>query len=280
MRGERAVLVLSGGGAKAAAHIGASQAVAEAGLRVTAYVGTSMGAVIGAAFAGGRTADEILDDVGRLRRRDIAAINPAALLAGFRARSLLREGPLRRTLQRLVPIRRFNECRVPLTVAATDLDSREQVWLGAGGLDVPLLDALYASTALPLYYPPAIIEGRRYADGGLRAVLPLEGALEIEADLVVAVDVGPGFDEPLASAKRGVPRLVQAYNEANSILMASNTQAQVALWDCQAGTDTGLARLIYIRPQVERGATFQVKRAQAYAEEGYRAASAALQDAG
>jgi NTE family protein len=238
-----------------------------------------MGAVIGAAFAGGRTADEILDEVGRLRRRDIAAINPTAFLTGFRARSLLREGPLRRTLERLVPIRRFDECRIPLTVAVTDLDSRELVWLGAGGLDVPLLDALYATIALPLYYPPAVIEGRRFADGGLRAVLPLEGALGVEADMVVAVDIGPGLDEPVTPAPRGVPRLVQAYNEANSILMAANTRAQVALWDCQAGADTGVTRLIYIRPHVERGATFQVERAQSYAEEGYRAAAAALRDA-
>jgi NTE family protein len=240
-----------------------------------------MGAVIGAALAGGRTADEILDEVGRLRRRDIAAINPAAFLTGFRARSLLREGPLRRTLARLVPIRRFDECRVPLTVAATDLDSRELVWLGAGreGLDVPLLDALYATIALPLYYPPAVIEGRRFADGGLRAVLPLEGALGVEADMVVAVDIGPGLDEPVVPGPRRVPRLVQAYNEANSILMAANSQAQVALWNCRAGTDTGVTRLIYIRPHVERGATFQVERAQSYAEEGYRAAEAALRDA-
>ena len=281
MRGKRAVLVLSGGGAKAAAHIGASQAIAEAGLRVVAYVGTSMGAVIGAALAGGRTADEILNEIGRLRRRDVAAINPAAPLIGFWARSLLRERPLRRTLERLVPIRRFDECRVPLTVAATDLDSREQVWLGAGGLDVPLLDALYATIALPLYYPPAVIEGRRFADGGLRAVLPLEGTVGVEADMVVAVDIGPGLDEPVMPAPRGVPRLVQAYNEATSILMAANTRAQVALWDCQAGAGagTGVARLIYIRPRVERGATFQVERAQSYAEEGYRAASVALRDA-
>lgn len=279
MSGNRAVLVLSGGGAKAAAHIGASRAIAEAGLRVIAYVGTSMGAVIGAALAAGRTREEILDEVGRLRRRDIAAINPTAFLTGFRARALLREGPLRDTLERLVPIRRFEECRVPLTVAATDLDSRELVWLGASGLDVPLLDALYATIALPLYYPPAVIGGRRLADGGLRAVLPLEGALGVEADVVVAVDVGPGFDEPVIPAPRGVPRLVQAYNEANSILMAANTQAQVALWGCRAGADAGVTPLIYVRPHVERGATFQIERAQAYAEEGYRAAAEALRDA-
>ena len=244
-----------------------------------------MGAVIGAALAGGRTADEILNEIGRLRRRDVAAINPAALLIGFRARSLLRERPLRRTLERLVPIRRFDECRVPLTVAATDLDSRELVWLGAGrgGIDVPLREALYATIALPLYYPPAVIEGRRLADGGLRAVLPLEGAVGVEADIVVAVDIGPGLDEPVMPAPWGVPRLVQAYNEATSILMAANARAQVALWDCQAGAGagagTGMARLIYIRPRVERGATFQVEKAQSYAEEGYRAASVALRDA-
>ncbi len=272
MTGKRAVLVLSGGGAKTAAQVGAWSAIVESGVEIVACVATSMGAVIGAALGGGRTVDELMREVGRLKRTDIAALNPVALLTGFRARSLLREAPLRRTIERLVPVRRFDECRMPLTVAATDLDSRELVWFGARGRDAPLVDALYATVALPLYYPPAVIAGRRYADGGLRAVLPLEGTRGIDADLVVAVDVGPGFDEPAGTGPRGVPRLVQAYNEATATLMATNTQLQVALWRSSATRPP----LVYIRPRVERGATFRLADAAAYAREGYRAAESAL----
>jgi NTE family protein len=278
VNGTRTVLVLSGGGAKTAAQVGAWRAITEAGLEIVACVATSMGAVIGAALSAGRTPGELVHDVRQLRRRDIAALNPAAFLPGLGARSLLREAPLRRTIERLVPVQRFDGCRIPLTVAVTDLDSRELVWFGARGQDVPLMDALYATVALPLYYPPAVIGGRRYADGGLRAVLPLDGAGGIDADLLVAVDVGPGFDEPESTASSAVPRLVAAYNEATAILMATNTQLQIALWHSQSAPGAGRPQLVYIRPRVERSATFRIDAVESYAAEGHRAAAEALRD--
>ncbi len=247
----------------------------EAGLEPVAYVGTPMGAVVGAALSAGRTGADLLEDVATLRRSDIAALHPLALLAGLRARSLFRAGPLRKTLERLVPARSFADCRVPVTVSAVDLESRELVWFGAGGRDVPVIDALYATSALPLYYPPAMIGGRRLADGGLRAVLPLEFAAGLGADVVVAVDIGPGFDEPPAGAGAGAggPGMIRAYNEAIAIMMASQSAASVRQWRATPGA----APLVYIRPRVERGATFRIDRAEAYAGEGYRAAAEALE---
>src|SRR5437588_669819 len=82
------------------------------------------------------------------------------------------------------------------------------------GADAPLVDVLYASCALPLYFSPASIAGRRLADGGLRAVLPLQVAARLPADLVVAVHVGPGFDEtlpPPTVSARPVPPLIRAH---------------------------------------------------------------------
>src|SRR5207245_9767119 len=65
------------------------------------------------------------------------------------------------------------------------------------GATAPLSDVLYATCALPVYFPPQNIDGQRLADGGLRAVLPLALAHGIPADLVLAVNVGPGFGETL-----------------------------------------------------------------------------------
>src|SRR3989454_10456412 len=104
--------------------------------------------------------------------------------------------------------------QIPLTITATDLDSGELVLFGALGQDAPLIDALYASCALPLYLPPLTIGGRRLGEGGLRAVLGLDAARRVPADLVVAVDVGPGFDEPPVAHKAPVPPLVRAHGEA------------------------------------------------------------------
>jgi predicted acylesterase/phospholipase RssA len=122
-----------------------------------------------------------------------------------------------------------------------------------------------------MYYPPVVLNGRRFADGGLRAVLPLESAAELEVDLVLAVDVGPGFDLPPVAESR-VPPMVRAHDEALAILMAANTESQVALWRA----DPARPPLVYVRPSIERDATFRVDRVREYANEGRRATREAL----
>src|SRR5213076_2350795 len=136
-----------------------------------------------------------------LQRKDFAALDAWSLAKGVFAGNILKPEPLKRTIARLVPAGRFADLQIPLTVTATDLDSGELVLFGAqlgmsGSHDVgaqhaaplhnastatvhlgdtaPLIDVLYASCALPLYFPPQTIGGRRLGEGGLRAVLGLE----------------------------------------------------------------------------------------------------------
>jgi NTE family protein len=266
------VAVFSGGGAKASAHVGAYRALEEAGLRPAHLVGTSMGAVFAALFASGLSAGEALERVASIAQREIVRAEPLAFLRGLWARALLQEAPFRRSLGRMVPARRFEDLTIPLTITAVALDTGELTLFGAGGRAVPLLDALYASAALPLFLPPAMIDGRRYADGGLRAVLPLEPASRIPARLVVAVDVGPGFDEVQGGDGPGLPPLVETHNEATGILMAGQTAANLALWRASPGRPP----LVYVRPQVEKGATFRVDLVRRYVEQGYVATRSAL----
>jgi predicted acylesterase/phospholipase RssA len=126
---------------------------------------------------------------------------------------------------------------------------------------------LCASCALPLYFPAQILQGRRCGDGGLRGVLPLEVAARLAKEPVVAVDVGPGFDMAAGDAA-STPSLVRAHDDAIGTLMATNTAAQLALWR----SETHRQPLLYVRPRVERNATFRVDRVRQYAEDGYRAA--------
>ena len=147
----RIVCVLSGGGAKSAAQLGAVKALLEQGHTVAHYVGTSMGAVVAACLASGVPYERALDRLVRLRRRDVAAPSPGAVL-GFFGESFLRDDVLRATIARLVPARRFADLKVPLTVTAVDIGNAQLVLFGKGGREhVPLVDALYASWALPLY---------------------------------------------------------------------------------------------------------------------------------
>ncbi|MGN6392145.1 MAG: patatin-like phospholipase family protein [Gemmatimonadales bacterium] len=263
-------VVLSGGGAKTAAHLGVVRALAELGLDPVRYVATSMGAVIAAALASGEAPDELL---ARLATAGPTALvrNRTALVAGLYARSLLRPAPFRRAVEALVPARRFTDLRVPLTVSVVDLDTSELLLFGAGGAEAPLIDVLCASCALPLYFPATVLTGRRCGDGGLRGVLPLEAAARVVAEPVVAVDVGPGFDTPAGPPAR-VPAVVQAHDEAVGTLMAAHTAAQLAAWRAEPSRTP----LAYIRPRIERNATFQVERVRRYADDGYQAARAHL----
>jgi NTE family protein len=266
-----AALVLSGGGAKTAAHLGACRALREAGFEPTWYVGTSMGAVIAAGLASGVANDELLERMADVGARGIVR-DPLAPVAGLFLRSLLKPAPLRSAIEALVPVRRFADLTVPLTVTAVDLDTGELVLFGAGAQTAPLVDVLCASCALPMYYPPVVIDGRRFGDGGLRCVVPLEPAAELDVELVLAVDVGPGFDLPAPAEAARLPAMVRAHDDAVGILMAANSESQLALWRA----DPSRPPLVYVRPRTERNATFRVDRVREYANEGRRATREAL----
>ena len=268
-------LVLSGGGAKSAAHVGAARALEEAGLAPVRYVATSMGAVVAAALAGGSDRDTLLARLASVGRAGISK-EPLAFLRGLFAPSLLRAAPFRRAVEQLVAARRFAELAVPVTVSVVDLDTGELLLFGEGGEDAPLVDVLCASCALPMYYPPVPLAGRRCGDGGLRGPLPLEVAARLARETVVAVDVGPGFDAAGGGPPVSAPPLVRAHDDAVGALMAQTTAAQLALWR----TDPSRPALVYVRPRVGRDATFRVDRVLRYADDGYTAAREALSAAG
>jgi NTE family protein len=293
----KVVLVLSGGGAKALAHAGAFRALEQASLIPSHIFATSMGAVVGAALGAGTPFDQVRRRAMGIRRKDVAPFDPLALIMGLFARSLFPASALRRAIAMLVPRTSFQSLKIPLTVTATDLDSGELLLLGdSGRQDIELADALYASCALPLYFPPLETNGRRLGDGGLRAVLPLGPALQLvqDADLFVAVDVGPGFDErggggggggggaggsstngtepqpPDAPVPARLPRVVRTHGEAMRIMMAEQTERVLADWPKDA------PRLVYVRAVAEREATFAVDRIQDYVEMGYQTTKKAL----
>lgn len=266
----RVVAVFGGGGAKSLAHAGAWKALLEAGLRPSHIVGTSMGAVVGAAFAAGASYERVVEVALALHRKDFATLDGWSVAKGIFASNIFKPEPLKRTIARVVPATRFADLEIPLTITATDLDSGELVLFGELGQDAPLVDALYASCALPLYYPPQDIAGRQLGEGGLRAVVPLGVARRISADLVVAIDVGPGFDEPPAAKKAPIPPLVRAHGDALRIMMAAQTERAVADWPKEG------PRLVAVRAVAEREATFAVGGGERYLEAGYEATKRAL----
>jgi len=223
-----------------------------------------MGAVIAACYASGLTYDEVILRIANVTKRDVARLSPLAMLGAF-SPALLRGDPLRQTIAALVPATRFEELKVPLTVTATDAASGQLVLFGAGGWsDVSLVDALYASCALPVFYPPAQIDGRAFVDGGLRAVLPLDAVEQFDPDLIFAVNVGPVLEKS-AAEDTFLPAMVRAHDTSTRIMMAEQIAETIERWR------QSRVPLILVEPLLEPG-TFAVNKALTHVEEGYRTA--------
>ncbi len=274
MNPERVVLVLSGGGMKAMAHIGALHALDECGIAPAEIIATSGGALVGALAAGGLGYEQMVALVTGIRAADF--VEPAraeVLLKGLGAGSVLRPRRLRDLLERILPEEDFGRLRLPLRITATDLDSGELVVFGVTGRsDCGVADAVYASMALPPYFPPLHLGGRRFADGGLRATLPLDLAATSGADLVVAVDVGPVPFAPPAGT-REVPALVALADRGLGIAMADQKARTIAAWNDAAATRPPL---LLVTPAVDPHGTFAFDRTASFIEAGYRATHAAL----
>jgi NTE family protein len=201
-------LILAGGGARGAAHAGVLCALEHEGLRPSAIVGVSMGAIVGAAYA--LNPDwyraYLAADLSRLPR--IAGDHgrgPAAQLrrlaaGGRHLRYLLtRWGPLTDAVGTIMELLRevtlgkdLRQARVPFAAVATDLRSGRRVVLREGAA----ADAIYASSALAGIMPPAARNGSLLADGAYADVAPIDVARELVDGVVVAVNPSGGDPEP------------------------------------------------------------------------------------
>ncbi len=172
---EKRPFVLSGGGIRGAAHVGALRAFREAGIVPGAISGTSAGALVGALIADGYSAEEASELIRAELKRSILIRRPSLAsrrIAGF----------LRRSLRH----RYFEELPIPLHVSATDLENGGQRIFSQG----ELLPALMASCAIPLIFPPVKVNGIFHVDGGMSSNLPVEPFLEEKAQ-VIAIYVNP-----------------------------------------------------------------------------------------
>ena len=264
----RVILVLGGGGVKGLAHVGAYKAIEEAGLEIDEIGGTSIGALVGACIAGGKGWADLAPLAIALKKRDIVSMNGRSLLVnGIRQRSIFRGDRFASYVRSTLPVDRFEELRVPFSLNAVDLETGRVEWFGAGGrTDVSLADAVYASCALPVFYPPAEIGGRLYVDGGVSDALPITRAAERGATVIVAVDVSAGPEKDAFDVvSKG---MVAVHHRVFDIMAHARRRAILDAWDGPP--------LVYVRPRLEGISTFDFTRTQYFLEEGYRAAKRAI----
>ena len=177
----RVGLALAGGFARGIAHIGVLRVLREAGIPIDCVAGTSVGALIGAGHCAGASLEE-MQRVGALTTfADFGRWTPSWL-------GLATNQRMEKYLARFSPVKTFEELKTPFSVATTDINAGVSVYYSHG----PLAPVIRASCAYPGLFVPIQYDGRTLVDGFLTAPVPVEGALLLGADLVIAVYLEAG----------------------------------------------------------------------------------------
>ena len=277
-------VVLGGGGARGAAHVGVLRELERAGVPIDIVAGTSAGAIVGGLYAAGQTPDQIeetlrgidwdatlTDRPPRSRRvqnsradervmisREVAGVSelevraPSALVQGQQFDFILRNLTL--PVQQITD---FDRLRVRFRAVATDAATGDPVVLGGGDL----ARAIRASMAVPAVFAGVDINGRLLIDGAVSNNLPISVAIEMGADIVIAVDIST----PLRPRDQ-LGSLIAMMDQMTGFLTARNTADQIARLR---------AVDVLLRPQLDGLATSDLSQAHQAVELGERAAAQA-----
>lgn len=243
-------LALSGGGARGLAHIGALEAFLEAGLDFQVVAGTSMGAIVGALFAAGKTPEEMLHIARRTPWLGLLGLSPRE---GIFSRKKLKDF----LAEHLPPS--FAELRRPLVVTAVDVVSGRLLFLTQGDL----VSAVLASAAFPGLLTPVEREGRLLFDGGVLDNLPVDAARLLGATEVYAVDVTP--ERMADEAPRGLLALAR---RAVDLMQLHLTAVRLTLY----------APEVYVKPSLPGVGIEDFRRLEEIVQAGREAARQALED--
>ena len=183
--------VLGGGGNLGAVQIGMLQALSEAGVVPEVLIGCSVGAL----NAAGMAADPTPAGVRRLRdtwvNLDADELWPAGRISGLwmlgrKGQAIQPNTGLRRLIERTLPYKRLEDAVIPVHVNATSLETGRGHWFTTG----PAVEAILASAALPAVFPPVVVGGEAYIDGGVVDNVPISRAVALGARRVYVLHVG------------------------------------------------------------------------------------------
>jgi NTE family protein len=219
-------LALGGGGARGLAHIAILEAFDELGLKPTFIAGTSIGALIGAAYASGMTAAQIRDYCKAAFSRRSSVLRHIYFRWQGRLWDYWRPGsPALFKSERIFEIvlphglpKTFEELEIPFCSVASDFVAEAEYVSSKG----PLLPALAASAALPALLTPVELDGRILIDGGFVNPLPFDH-VAAHSDYSVAVDVSGG----VVSQKRRFPRPIETLLGAQQLALRSIVNAKL-----------------------------------------------------
>ena len=238
-------LVLSGGGARGAAHVGVIAVLEQLRVPVDCIAGTSMGALVGAAYASGMSVAEMEDVLREIRTsllfvekpprkersirsklddnldlfgfelgvRDAKLMLPKGAVTGVQLETVLRR------LSKVKGYRRFDQLPIPFRAVATDLVNGKAMVFSEG----ELATAMRASMSVPGVIAPAEIDGKMLVDGGLVDNLPVDVARRMGADVVIAVNLGTTL-----APKEALDSVLGITAQVINLLTEQNVRASLA----------------------------------------------------
>jgi NTE family protein len=246
-------LALGGGFARGIVHVGILKALEAEGIPINFVSGTSVGALVGAAYCSGVTPAELEVIASRVRFRDLArwTLSRYGFATNLRMTSFL---------DRILKVKTFEELRIPLAVTATDFASGEGVVFRSGSLT----DPVRASCAYPGVFLPVTVNGRLLVDGMLAHSLPTSPVRDMGADRVIAVNLKSSW-----STTDGPRHIFDVIGQCFSIAQDMNCAQSRACADLIIEPDvTGYryddfehsAELVYLGEEVARKALPEIRK--------------------
>ncbi len=276
-------VVLSGGGAKGYAHIGALKKIEEAGIKIDYIGGTSMGAIVGGLYAAGYSPDELANIIQELdltnvitnekNRQDIPLFNktyqekyilelpfnnfkiqiPQAISTG--------QGPLdllSYLLRNVHSVENFNQLPTPFFCVATDIETGQPKVFHSGFLPKVML----ASAAYPSMIKPVEIDDHLYVDGGVLNNFPADEMKKMGADIIIGVDVEEGKLRP----KEDINSAIDVIQQIISFNIVENSAKQKKLAD------------LIIRPDIDQYTVTSFEYPKEILQKGLDAGDKAMPD--
>jgi len=232
-------LVLSGGGAWGYAHLGLLQAMEEYGIAPDIVSGTSMGALIGALYADGYSAKEIMEIAEQINFLHFASIH-------LPTRGLLEMKWPEKLLKSVLRADTFEKLKKPLVVTSVNLTKGEVVHFRSGSL----IDKIIASASVPIIFKPVVIDGDDYVDGGLLDNFPVL-TIRDECEKIIGMNVQP------ESKHRKMKNLIQIAEQSFFLSLRTQGTSKAELCD------------VYLEPKEINSTMFDVVSAKKIAVYGY-----------
>jgi NTE family protein len=180
-------LALGSGAARGLAHIGVLKVLEAEQIAVDCIAGTSIGAFIGALYAAGTPVERMEDVARNVDWRQLSRLIDPILPTT----SLLDGRKVGRFISELLPVRSFEDLRIPLAITATDVETGELLVIRKGGLE----EALRAALAFPGIFPPVQVGKRFLVDGGLVNPVPIDVVRSLGATRVIGVCAIPEVEK-------------------------------------------------------------------------------------